>query len=520
MWNETITLFIDDTSIRLLVLQGSRVKKWADSKLEPGWIKGSVIMKEAEVAARIKQLTQSQKIGSKKVILGFSGLHSLTRPVILPQLPKAMLPEAVAREARRVLPVPLDQIYLTWHTIPSAKERIQVFMVAIPRKTADSLVRVVHGAGLELSKMAIKPLALTKALTEKIAILVDVQPSEFDIVIVSDGVPQPIRTVALPEEELSWEQKLDMLTSDLDRTFKFFDTNNPGKHIPESVSIYVSGEIAEKPDLCKELSARSGHPVKILAPILKGPEQINMARYMVNTIMATKGPGPSKGVYSPAAEMNLLPAPYQPKPINLSKVIGIPGGIAVVCLVIPMVMMIQSTSSNISARESQLNMINQLINQKTMQRLELIKGVTQLQDEVTTAKKAYDNFNLALNTLTTSQGYVRGDLDLVLSNLTPSITLKTISESEGAITLTGTAPNKDDIATYAEVILQYARTLDTSNKYSQAIVSSLQTSTENNNNAQTSQNDQNNPSTQGNTGTQESSPEEIIEFTLTFVRNG
>ncbi len=77
--------------------------------------------------------------------------------------------------------------------------------------------------------MVIKPLALTKALTVNTAILIDVQPAEFDIVIVSDGIPQPIRTVTLPNEELSWEQKLDMITSDLDRTIKFFDTNNPEK---------------------------------------------------------------------------------------------------------------------------------------------------------------------------------------------------------------------------------------------------------------------------------------------------
>ncbi len=43
MWNETVTLYIDDTSIRLLVSQGQRVKKWADLQLEPGLVKGSVV---------------------------------------------------------------------------------------------------------------------------------------------------------------------------------------------------------------------------------------------------------------------------------------------------------------------------------------------------------------------------------------------------------------------------------------------------------------------------------------------
>jgi Tfp pilus assembly PilM family ATPase len=155
-----------------LVSQGQHIKKWADLKLEPGLVKSSVVANEEEVAARIKLLLETQKVNTKKVSLGYSGLHSLTRPATLPQLPKAMLPEAVAREARRVLPVPLDQLYISWHTLPCPKGRVQVFIAATPRKIADSLVETLHAAGLEPRRMSIKPLLLTKAATVNTAILV------------------------------------------------------------------------------------------------------------------------------------------------------------------------------------------------------------------------------------------------------------------------------------------------------------------------------------------------------------
>ncbi len=80
---------------------------------------------------------------------------------------------------------------------------------------------------------------------------------------------------------------------------------------------------------------------------------------MVNIAMAMKASNASREAASPVANLNLLPAPYQPKPISLTKVIGIPGGIAVAGLVIPMVMMIQSTSSNIAAKQNELDMTNQ-----------------------------------------------------------------------------------------------------------------------------------------------------------------
>ena len=88
MWNNVVTLYIDDTSIRLLVTQGQKVKKWADLKLEPGLVKDTMVVQEAEVAARIKKLLKSQKVNTRRVILGYSGLHSLTRPATLPQLPR------------------------------------------------------------------------------------------------------------------------------------------------------------------------------------------------------------------------------------------------------------------------------------------------------------------------------------------------------------------------------------------------------------------------------------------------
>ena len=152
--NETVTIYIDDKSIRLMVFQGQKVSKWAELQLEPGLVKGAVIVQNIEIAARIKQLLIDQDVKTKKVILGYSGLHSLTRPLALPQLPQAMLAEAVAREARRVLPMPLDQLYLSWRSLPCPKGKVEAFIVASPRKVSDSLVQALHASGLEPFRMA------------------------------------------------------------------------------------------------------------------------------------------------------------------------------------------------------------------------------------------------------------------------------------------------------------------------------------------------------------------------------
>ena len=75
MAKKIVNLYIDDTSIRMLVTRGKRIKKWADLPLEPGLVKNAVVIREAEVAARIKQLFKERKVGAKKVVVGVSGLH-------------------------------------------------------------------------------------------------------------------------------------------------------------------------------------------------------------------------------------------------------------------------------------------------------------------------------------------------------------------------------------------------------------------------------------------------------------
>jgi hypothetical protein len=466
MWNKIVSLYIDDASIRLLEIKGQRAKKWADLSLEPGLIKGSVVLQEAEVAKRIKQLLKDHKVRTRKVFLGFSGLHSLTRPAVLPEMPATMLGEAITREARRVLPVSLDQLYLSWSYLPSPKMRVKVLIVGVPRKTADSLVKTLRLAGLEPRRMGIKPLILAKMAPLNTAILIDSQPNEFDIIIMINGVPQPIRTVPFPEKALSPDEKLEMIISDLDRTVKYYNANNSENPLNSDIPIYVSGELSDEAGLQKTLAAASGHSVMSLNTILKNAEQINMERYMVNVALAATIPVSGRELTFAAVNLNVIPAPYQPKPISLARVIGIPGGATAAALVVPVMLMIQSTAANMDALQGQLEITNQITDQRIAQKQELNKLVIDLKNKAATAKKTYDKLALALDALKTDQEKMNGNMSWALRVLPPGISLKGINESSNRLTIEGQTGSEAEV-------LKYARDLDSSGRYAESIVSSM-----------------------------------------------
>jgi len=468
MGKKIFTSYVDATGIRLLITDGKRIKRWADLPLEPGLIESADITKEAEVAAKLKQLLKERKILSKNVIVGLSGHLCLTRPITLPQLPRVMLDEAVMREAKRVLPVPLEQLYVSWQTIPSTEGKIQVFLVAVPRKTADAVLRILRQAGLKPYLMDLKPLALARMIKEPTAIMVDVQPAEFDIVIMADGVPQPIRTVPFPNETLSWQEKLPLITDDLDRTIKFYNSANPEKPLDSSVPIYVSGEPAREPELHQSLSDGLENPVLLLSWPVKYRGQFDSSCYMVNIGLALKELPKQRQAGTLLVNLNALPAAYQPKPISWGKVVALPSVLVVIGLLFPLVMLIQSGSDNITSLHNQLDMTNQLISQRQLQKQELQNNIAELDKELAGAEASQYIFTTALDSLDMQGAKVNGDLKVAINALPSSVSLTSIGHMRDTLTLSGRSPTEVEI-------LSYARSLDNSHRFSDIIIASIKT---------------------------------------------
>jgi type IV pilus assembly protein PilM len=439
MTNKIFTLYVDDTSLRLVVIKGKQIKEWAKLPLESSLVQGNTLIKEAEIAAKIKQLLQAMKVKPKKIMLGVSGLQCLTRPMTLPQLPNVMLDEAVKREAKRVLPVPLEQLYISWQTVPGPEGKIQVFLVAIPCKTVDVLLRALHQAGLEPSFMGIKPLLLARVVKESTAVIVDVQTTEFDIVIMADGVPQPIRTVPFANEALSWQEKFALMRNELDRAITFYNSNNPERPLTSAVPIFVSGELADEPELCQSLSNELGYPVLLLSSPLECLGGIASSRYMANIGLALQTPSSNKDAGSSVVNLNLLPAPYQTKPISLTNILAIPATIVAAGLIVLLVMLIQGTSADIALLRTQLNACAQVT-----------ENITELQQKINAVEADRDDFATALGSLEKQSDGINHNLELTVKSLPNAISLTSINHANSILTISGKAPSENEVLLYLE----------------------------------------------------------------------
>ena len=462
-----VTLFIRDTAINLLVMKGRRVDKWATMPLEPGLVSQGLILDEAQVADRLKELFKLEKVTAREVIAGLSGQNSIYRTITLPELPEAVVAEAVKHEARRVIPVSLDEVYLSYQPVPALKEETRLFLVAYPRNMADALLRTLRLAGVEPYLMDLVPLALSRIPDEPRAIIVNARLENLDITIMADRVPQVIRSLPLPSEAESLEEKLPTIAEELNRTVAFYNSSHLEKPLDSTVPVFVCGDLAEAPEIWQSLVGNLGYSVSPLPPPVEYPEGFPANEFMVNIGLALKELLPEKAEANfSIVNLNALPEVYQPKALRMGQIL-VPIGIAIgIGLLIYVGSLVRSSSSRNDVLRSELAVIEHQVTQHHKDIATLNKDIKQVEAQIEPAEATWGIFDTEFTSLKKGREQVNEDLNKICINLLPSeIDLTEVIDSSDSVTVTGIAPDED-------YIFRYARLLK--GRFSTVIISSIE----------------------------------------------
>jgi type IV pilus assembly protein PilM len=446
MAKNIVTLYIDDRSLRVTVTRGERVKEWAHSPLDPGLVVKNVVANPAALASKIKQMFKTLKLKGNAVSVGLSGLHCLNRLITLPQLPKDMLAEAVRREAKRVLPMPLDQLYLSWQLLRSEGGQQKIFLVALPMTTVDSVADAMRQAGLRLNFMGIKPLLLARTVAEPTALVVDAQSTEFDITIMVNGIPQTIRTVPFPGDGLSVEDKIQIVSNELDRTISFYNANNPENQLAAGVHVLTSGYLASGVELCKVLSGKTEHPVVPLHPKLDYPDGFDLALYSANLGLMLYQLHGHPG--SSLVTLNSLPPKYQTKSVSLVNISVVPGSVIAVGLIFFLVTMNRSVLADVGTISANTDLVRQTVQDSLEDKRALSADIKQLESKVQLAQAALTNYENALANMEIQRARTTNDFLAVINELPKAIKLSGVEHTGSTLEITGQARAESDVLAY------------------------------------------------------------------------
>jgi type IV pilus assembly protein PilM len=448
-----VTLDIEDTAIKIMSVKGRHIEAVAGLPLEPGLVHDGVVTDTATVSRHIVELMSAHGINERKVVVSISGLHSIYRVVNLPRLPKGLMDEAAKREMERVMSVPLNELYTSWQAISLSDIETTMCIVGLPRNTVDAMLDTLKQAGLKPEALDVRPLALARVTDERDAIIINVQQAGFDIVIMSDGIPELLRSLPFPTSAESIPDKISEVKEELERTVAFHNSSHKENPITNSTATFVSGELGYT------LASILEYRVKPLPQLLSYTGTLNIGEYATNIGLALKFM--RADISQTRVNINVMPEAYLPKPIPIIQIISwafIPIAIAVLLLL--------GISTLQAVRQTQLLQTNVDSAQTQVQSRQGTEAAfKQLQAKIDEAKKTRDAFKPPLDSAGAQRAKVNGNLSTVTSLLPGIVELKSISYSQ-SLTVTGTAP--DD-----STIVNYVRDLTNSGQFSQVLITDM-----------------------------------------------
>jgi type IV pilus assembly protein PilM len=203
----------------------------------------------------------------------------------------SLLEDAIRREAKRAMPVPVEELYLSHQVISERGGMQQVYVLGAPRDLVDAHIGAFQVAGIQLKAMDLKPLALVRAVNQRNAVIADLESESFHVIVVKDAIPDITRSAVLHREGLDLQRKARRLVEEVIRTIDFYNHSHPDRPLEPSVPVFLTGELTAVPSVNKTIQAEMGYTIQVPKPPLEYPEALPLSQFMVNIGLALKKEG-------------------------------------------------------------------------------------------------------------------------------------------------------------------------------------------------------------------------------------
>ena len=283
----TTTLNIEADSVRLAVAQKGRILQWAEKPIEPGLIQEGMVTDPLALGTIIGELITTSNAPRKRIITALTGMRAIPRILSLPRIQATLLDDTVRREARKEMPLALDNLYISWQKIGERGGQVQIYLLGVPRELLDKHMRALQAAGVQPIAMDLKPLALIRAVGKEEAVVADLEEESLTVVLVAESIPVIMRTFPL-EREMSLEVKIGRLVEEVTQTVLFYNDSHRGNPLHPATPVYLTGRAVNGSQVSENLRTMMDRPVEIPEPPMQVPPGFPLPSFMVNIGLAMK----------------------------------------------------------------------------------------------------------------------------------------------------------------------------------------------------------------------------------------
>jgi Tfp pilus assembly protein PilN len=448
-----VTLNISSTSVRLLYVGGREVKKWGSMPLPPGLVRDGLILRPKVVGAVISSLFKSTGIPKKHVITGLSGLSFIRRILNLPRLEHASLPEVLQRAARKEMLVPPEELYICGQAISRGADEVSFFVLGVPRKHVDVLVQTLGEADIPPYLVDLNPLALARVANREEAIIVNLEPDCFDIVLIADGMPAIMHTIIPRGNGATPEDNIHLLSDELLKTVEFYNNNHPQNSLSPTTSLLVTGEMSASA-ATQLISNEVGHPIEPLMPPLKLPHDLPAASFTTNIGLALKKmplrPTDGKATRFRDINLNILTGKFGTGTgwLKLPHILLSLAIVAGLGLLLPMSQLRSQAGAETVRLQTELTGVNQELNQAQQSANE----AKQFEDTIGKITADAERIRQGYQYILDKSGDFAPNLTLVTNALPAEASFTSVKIGQNQITVGGEADNSFSVVSYVTAL--------------------------------------------------------------------
>lgn len=222
--NTYLGIDIGDSSLKMVELKkkGSRLSLVGYGFTEN--VNGIQFTKLEDVdylASAINKVRREANIKSRRAVVSLPTFSVFSSIINVVNNDRKVLPEAVREEAKKVIPLPLEEMILDWKIIPSAdgkeSNNLNIFLTGSPKKLVRRYIEIFNKAKMELASLETETFSLIRCLMgndPSTAMIVEIGANSTDIVIVRESIPIISRSLEICSRTIT-----NILAKNMDTTF-------------------------------------------------------------------------------------------------------------------------------------------------------------------------------------------------------------------------------------------------------------------------------------------------------------
>lgn len=155
------------------------------------------------ISKSIANICKKAEITTKDAVVALPTFSVFSSVLTLVDMPDKSLDSAVQWEAKKIIPLPLEEMVLDWKRIPKDKnapdqENVQVLITGAPRSLVNSYIEIFKKAQLNLISLETETFSLIRSILggdKSTVMIVDMGANTTDIAIIEKSIPILSRSI-------------------------------------------------------------------------------------------------------------------------------------------------------------------------------------------------------------------------------------------------------------------------------------------------------------------------------------